>query len=170
MAYLFSYTSDQSSAMVGELTEKEIQNFFSEQNFGHLGCSDGTRMYVVPTSYIYLGDHILCHSRGGLKIDLMRKNPSVCFQVERVDDYAHWKSLIAWGNYEEVTDDKEIEDIRKQFSAKSLNLKVALASTPSRDGKMEGAPISELVFYKIRFTEVTGRYESEGMTLPEAYL
>lgn len=160
--------------MVGELTEKETADFFSQQHFGHLGCSDGTRMYVVPISYIYHGDHILCHSRGGMKIDIMRKNPSVCFQVEKIDNYTHWKSLIAWGNYEEIKDKTEIEDAQKQFGSKELNIKFSLSLTPHQtepaDGQAEKAPATEVVFYRIKFTEVTGRYELEGISAPTSYL
>ena len=160
--------------MVGELTEKEIADFFSQQNFGHLGCSDGSRMYVVPTSYIYRGDHILCHSRGGMKIDIMRQNPSVCFQVEKIDNYTHWKSLIAWGNYEEIKDKQEIEDAQKQFGSKELNIKFSLFRNLQNDepvnGQIEKASPTEVVFYRIKLTGITGRYELEGITSPGSYL
>jgi uncharacterized protein len=154
--------------MVGELTQKETKDFFSQKNFGHLGCNDGSRMYIVPISYIYFEDHILCHSHAGMKIDIMRKNPSVCFEVDEVKDYTHWKSLIAWGKYEEITDEKEIENAERQFANRSLNIKFSFSSRPtaeiSDDHRIERPAMSELIFYKIKFTEITSRYESGGFT------
>jgi hypothetical protein len=38
---------------------------------------------------------------------MLRKNPKVCFQVDQLKDMANWKSVIAWGDFEELTDDKE---------------------------------------------------------------
>lgn len=151
--------------MIGELTQREIKEFFNQHNFGHLGCNDGSKMYIVPISYIYLEDYILCHSRGGMKIDIMRKNPSVCFQVDEVQDYTHWKSLIAWGNYEEIKDKEGIKSAQRHFIDESLNIKFSLSSKPPSDEpdnrRIEKPSFTELVFYKINITEVTGRYEFE---------
>ena len=33
---------------------------------------------------------------------MMRENPEVCFEVEQVDNLASWRSVIAWGTYEEL--------------------------------------------------------------------
>ena len=156
--------------MVGELTPTEVSDFFSQHNFGHLGCNDGSKMYIVPVSYIYVQGYIFCHSRAGMKIDIMRKNPSVCFEVEEVKDYTHWKSIIAWGNYEEIIDEKEIESARRHFSDKSLNIKFSLSAKPPSDvppdnRRIEKPSFTELVFYKIEITEVTGRYELGGFSL-----
>lgn len=32
----------------------------------------------------------------------MRANPEVCSQVDEIDDMANWRSVIAWGRYEEL--------------------------------------------------------------------
>jgi hypothetical protein len=33
---------------------------------------------------------------------MMRRNPSVCFEVDRVEALLTWKSVIAWGTYREL--------------------------------------------------------------------
>ena len=42
----------------------------------------------------------------------MRTNPQVCFEVERVDDLTTWRSVIAWGSYEELTGDDAAQGMR----------------------------------------------------------
>jgi uncharacterized protein len=32
---------------------------------------------------------------------MMRRNPEVCFEVDRVEDLVNWDSVIGWGTYEE---------------------------------------------------------------------
>jgi uncharacterized protein len=150
--------------MVAELTEQETTEFLKSHRLGRIGCNDGKRTYVVPLSYVYSGPDILCHSRGGLKIEMMRRNPSVCIEVDDVTDYRHWKSVIAWGEYEELTNDKEIDDAHNLFKDKNLSIKFSLSAMPPNsvpDGQRVEKPEStELVFFRIRITEMTGRYET----------
>jgi nitroimidazol reductase NimA-like FMN-containing flavoprotein (pyridoxamine 5'-phosphate oxidase superfamily) len=40
-------------------------------------------------------------------MQMMRKNPKICFQVDEMKDMGNWKSVIAWGDFEELTDKKE---------------------------------------------------------------
>lgn len=149
--------------MIGELTQKEIADFLSKHSFGHLGCNDGSKTYVFPMSYIYFSDYILCHSRGGRKIEIMRRHPQVCFQIDEIKDFSHWQSLIVWGTYEEIKDADEFENAKKQFINKPLDIKFSLSSKPPNEvadsRRIEKAAMTELVFYKINITEISSRYE-----------
>ena len=40
----------------------------------------------------------------GKKIEMMRKNPEVCFQVDAIADLLNWESVICWGKFEEIVD------------------------------------------------------------------
>jgi nitroimidazol reductase NimA-like FMN-containing flavoprotein (pyridoxamine 5'-phosphate oxidase superfamily) len=149
--------------MVGELTRSDIAEILSRNTFGRIACHDGTKPYIVPISFIAFDDYVLCHSRGGLKIDMMRKNPSVCFEVEEIENYTHWKTVIAWGNYEEITNSKETEDAAQHFADKMLNIKFNLSSPPpdaqEQNHDLMKPTSTELVVFKINFTELTGRFE-----------
>src|ERR1043165_5696500 len=116
--------------MLGELSETEIAEVLQNNIMGRLGCSDGERPYVVPVSFIFRNDHILCHSYMGMKIAIMRANPSVCFEVDEIKDYSNWKCVIAWGYYEELTAEKEIAEARNLFSDEMLNTKVSETALP----------------------------------------
>jgi nitroimidazol reductase NimA-like FMN-containing flavoprotein (pyridoxamine 5'-phosphate oxidase superfamily) len=65
------------------------------------------RPYVVPTNYVYDGAAIYAASGRGQKIDAMRTRPRVCLEVDEVDGSAAWRSVIARGVYEELTDDSQ---------------------------------------------------------------
>jgi nitroimidazol reductase NimA-like FMN-containing flavoprotein (pyridoxamine 5'-phosphate oxidase superfamily) len=154
--------------MLGELTQQEITDLFEKSLIGRIGCNDGERTYVVPISYLFNGDHLVCHSRDGLKIEMMRKNPHVCFEVDEIRDYMHWRSAIAWGRYEELTNEHEIARVRTRFSEEMLNRKASLTSLPaaaSEDDHRQKADFMKTVFYRIWITEVTGRFEKTDIPI-----
>lgn len=147
--------------MIATLTLTEITDFLTSYDYGHIGCTDGNKVYIVPVSYKYLGDYFLVHSREGEELQIMRGHPYVCFQVDQVTDYTHWHCVIAWGNYEEIKGDKEREDAKVEFDDPNLNVKAALSQHPNENGvhEMVDTATKPLVFYKIKVTEISGRYE-----------
>ena len=90
--------------MFGSLDESQIDDLLNAKLIGRLGLQEDNVPYIVPISYAYDGESIVCHTQEGLKMEMMRKNPLVCFQVDDMDDLSRWKSVICWGNAEEVKD------------------------------------------------------------------
>ncbi len=89
--------------MLGELNDQEIDGVLHDGVIGRIGCHVAGQTYIVPVSYAYDGEHVYGHSGTGRKVSMMRVNPSVCFEVEHVDDLGNWKTVIAWGTFEELT-------------------------------------------------------------------
>lgn len=84
--------------MLAQLTKGQIESVLYSLIVGRLGCHADDTTYVVPITYAYDGNYVYGHTREGLKIDIMRKNPKVCFQVDATEDMGNWRSVIAWGN------------------------------------------------------------------------
>ena len=95
--------------MFDTLNNKQITDVLSNNVVGRLGCAAGTKIYVVPISYAYDGDYIYARTFELMKLTMMRKNPNVCFQVDKMESMADWESIIIWGTFEELTDAKERE-------------------------------------------------------------
>jgi nitroimidazol reductase NimA-like FMN-containing flavoprotein (pyridoxamine 5'-phosphate oxidase superfamily) len=91
-----------------EMTSKEIDQFLTCARVGRLGMSLETGPYIVPVGYAYADGEIFFHTcNKGLKMDVLRKNPNVCFEVdESLSDTSMFKSVIASGTAE-IIDDKE---------------------------------------------------------------
>jgi uncharacterized protein len=92
--------------------------------------------YVVPVNYGVSGDRLYLHSAGtGLKLDLLRANPRVCFEVtseadilpgDRACDTAvRYESVIGWGTASIVEDVDE-----RQEGLLALVEQLQLAGTP----------------------------------------
>lgn len=83
--------------MLGKLNTDQVDAVLTANITGRIGCTDGTQVYVVPVSYAFNGDYLIAQSKEGMKIDLMRAHSQVCFQVDEIDDYANWRSVVTLG-------------------------------------------------------------------------
>ena len=116
--------------MIGHLTDEQIEEVLQSNIFGHLGCNDGKKTYVVPINYVYDGKHIIAHSIEGMKIQMMRENSDVCFVVDELKNQTHWKSVILWGEYQELTNERDRYQALKLFVDKMLHSKISETSVP----------------------------------------
>src|SRR5580765_196663 len=93
--------------MLGKLTDVAIEETLKRQVIGRIGCHADGITYVVPVSYAYNGKDVYVHTYEGMKLKMMRKNPRVCFETDTMKDMANWQSVIAWGEFEELTETAE---------------------------------------------------------------
>jgi len=149
--------------MIGRLNEEQIEELLNSNYIGRIGCRDSDQVYVVPINYIYDGNSIIAHSVAGMKIDMMRKHPNVCFQVDQIKDYNNWKSVVAWGQYMELTGERERYDAMKLFVERTLRLKISETAIPPELSDHRVHPRSpgniKPVIYRILLEKKTGRYE-----------
>ncbi len=93
--------------MINPLGERESKALLSGEWTGRLGCSDRGKPYIVPVHYLFDNDCVYVQSPPGHKIDVLRDNPNACLQVDEVKDDAHWRSVLAFGLFEEIKDARE---------------------------------------------------------------
>ncbi len=97
---------------LGDLAETEVDELLRSAQVGRLGCHAGGDTYVVPISYAFDGERVYAHSYEGRKLHMMRNNPEVCFEVDRYEDVANWRSVIAWGRFEELAGEEAERALR----------------------------------------------------------
>ncbi|HLG17871.1 MAG TPA: pyridoxamine 5'-phosphate oxidase family protein [Blastocatellia bacterium] len=119
---------------------------------GRLGCVDQSAPYVVPVCYVYSDDSIYVHSLPGRKVRALRENPRACLQVDAVIDEFHWRSAIAFGRFEEITDPGDRDRAFSLLLASFPHL-TPVESLPVHDGQ------SSVIVFRIRVEEVSGVYE-----------
>jgi len=149
--------------MLGPLDPVTLEALLSNQLVGRIGCHAGGFTYIVPVHYVYDPPYVYAHSTDGLKIDLMRKNPEVCFQVDSIQDFFNWQSVVCWGIFEEITGIEESEQaMQKIIDRIEPYLSKADDAHPSHgiaDAASDIGYDKELVVYRIRLTKKTGRFE-----------
>lgn len=147
--------------MLGELSAEQIEHVLHAQVIGRIGCHAEGRTYVVPVTYAYDGKAVVAHSGEGLKLRMMRASPEVCFEVEEVDDLAHWRSVIAWGRFEELHGEEAAAGMRvllgrlmPLMTSETAQPSHGLSATHRADTHAKSA-----VLYRIVLGEKTGRFE-----------
>jgi nitroimidazol reductase NimA-like FMN-containing flavoprotein (pyridoxamine 5'-phosphate oxidase superfamily) len=59
---------------------------------------DGDKPYMVPMNFGYKDECLFFHSaREGRKIDLIKKNPNVCFELDQLIKFKKAKIACDWG-------------------------------------------------------------------------
>jgi nitroimidazol reductase NimA-like FMN-containing flavoprotein (pyridoxamine 5'-phosphate oxidase superfamily) len=148
--------------MLGELNEKQIDSLLNQQPVGRIGCHADGVTYIVPVNYVYDGMNLYAHSAHGMKIDMMRKNPDVCFQADAITDLQNWASVICWGKFEEIIDMTEREHAMQKIINKVMPLMQGETAQPSHGFIAEADEVGfemELILYKIVLSKKTGKYE-----------
>ncbi len=131
------------------LGDDAIEHLLQTALVGRIACcatsSDGEdRPFLVPLAYGYDGHAAYAVSGYGRKIEIMRAQPLVSFEVDEATAEDRWSSVIADGTYEElITPDDRAYAHRVLFGDQS-----------------DRPPFTpEQVVYRLVLTRKTGRFE-----------
>ena len=134
--------------MIGLMSADEVELMLRRHHVGRLACSANDRPYVVPINYAYDGGYVYAYSTLGRKIEVMREQPLVCFEVDEIDGPASWRSIVAEGLYEELTDERQRQTAFDLVNGTGPGL-VPRGLVAS----------GQLVVFRLRLTEKSGRFE-----------
>lgn len=150
--------------MTGILDEPSIERVLTHAFVGRIGTHLDGRTYVVPVTFAYDGTYVYGHSNDGMKLRMMRENPSVCFEVDRVRDLVNWESVIAWGTFEELSGDEALRGLMTIVAhIRPLIPADIVHPSPAREqaGGEPKEPPGTAIVYRIRLHEKTGRFEKK---------
>jgi hypothetical protein len=136
---------------IGRLKDTDALAILREGALGRLGCIAAGWPYVVPVNYFFDGEVLYIHSLPGKKIDALRANPRVCLQVDEIEDSYNWRSVIAYGTFEEVSSEETRENILTKLYSRLPHM------TPVESKLVEG--LKETIVFRIKVDEITGMGE-----------
>ena len=114
---------------------------YSSNILGRIGCRDGDKIYVVPITYLYDGRAIIGPPLEGMKIRLMRKYPQICFRSGRSEEFSNWRSVVAWGEYQELTTERDRYQAMKLFVDRMIHLKISETARPPELNEIRMHPV-----------------------------
>ena len=150
--------------MFGTLNSNEIEALIHREYIGRIGCHAEDVTYVVPISYAYDGEYIYGHTFEGMKVNIMRKNPRVCFQVDDMHNMANWQSAVAWGDYEELKTGVERDQAVVVLMSRSLPIvhSETMHISPQWPFPASDAAGITGIIFRIRLMQKSGRYEKSS--------
>jgi nitroimidazol reductase NimA-like FMN-containing flavoprotein (pyridoxamine 5'-phosphate oxidase superfamily) len=134
--------------VIEELSAEEIDAFLRRQVVGRVGCHADGRTYVVPVLYVWDGECVYVQSIEGRKVQMMRANPRVVFEVDEYEaEDGSWRSVIVDGVYE------ELEGTRAEAALALLVQRFAGRRRRDGAGRTDRKPVA----FRIRSTSASGR-------------
>lgn len=151
--------------MIRDLTDLEIEQLLQKECYGHLGCcTEVQRPYVVPVTFAYEKHAIHCFSFEGKKVDMMRKQPHVCFQIEQHTTAESWKSVMIWGAFEELSGEARADALslllERLWSEANRDHPLYLPFRNSAKTLEAARKEENVVLYRINILEQSGRMET----------
>lgn len=81
-----------------EKDQTVINDIINRSTVCRLGMVDGDKPYVVPVCFGYDGKCIYIHGAlVGRKIDVMKKNSNICFEIDLIADPIASENACDWG-------------------------------------------------------------------------
>jgi len=136
--------------MITTLNDRQARKLLQRARVARLGCIVNGGPYITPINYNFEDDCVYSHSLAGLKIVALRDNPQACVQVDEIESDLRWKSVLAFGNFEEVVKPSEREQILSKL------LKRFPLLTPVEVSIAEDGCSPEVIVFRIRIDKVTG--------------
>ena len=142
---------------IHELTITECNAALSRAKVGRLACARDNQPYVLPFNLAFDGgSYLYGFTTLGKKVEWMRSNPLVCFEIDEVKNHNNWSSVIVFGSYEELPDQPGFETARSHaqecLQERVMWWEPAYISQEHTDNPHSLIPI----FFRIRVESVTG--------------
>ena len=136
---------------IGKLGKTDALAILRKGTLGRLGCIAADWPYVVPVNYYFDGENIYIHTLPGKKLDALRANPRVCLQADEIKDSYNWRSVIAYGTFEEVSSEETRENVLTKLYSKLPHM------TPVESRLVKG--MTGTIVFRIKVEELTGMAE-----------
>ena len=135
-----------------------IEAILKETAVCRLGLCDEGQPYVVPVCFGYKDNVLYFHSAGeGRKLEILRKNNNVCFEVDIDQKIVKARQGCDWGmNYKSVIGFGRavfIEDVESKRRA----LDIIMAHYSDKEFQYPDHTISKTIIVKVEIESMTGK-------------
>jgi hypothetical protein len=143
-----------------EIKDKQvIDEILTRSEICRIAMMDGDKPYIIPVNYGYCNGAIYIHgSNEGKKIDLLKKNNYVCFEIEQKSEIVkgenscgwttRYRSLIGYGNIDFITD----------FDNKKQGLDIIMAHYgKTENNNYEDMQVQLMIILKLTIVHITAK-------------
>lgn len=142
-----------------EITDRNlIEKILSTSEIVRVAINDTPAPYIVPLNYGYKNNALYIHSaRNGIKIELMRANPIVSFEIEQKTEIVKSEISCEWtANYRSVIGIAEAEILTKKDEIVH-GLDVLMQHFGKKENKYDEKYFQRIVIIKLTISEIIGK-------------
>jgi uncharacterized protein len=136
----------------------ELRRILRDARVCRVAMCDGDRPYLVPLTFALDGDDLVLHSAtAGRKLEVLRRNPAVCFEVEEAVEVAPAATGCEFGmRYRTVIGEGDVEFVEDRAErARLLALFGPRYGAP--DGPLAEAAVDRTCVLRVRVRKLTGK-------------
>jgi nitroimidazol reductase NimA-like FMN-containing flavoprotein (pyridoxamine 5'-phosphate oxidase superfamily) len=145
-----------------EITDRKvIDEIIDKALVCRLALSDDDQPYVVPMCFGYDGKNLYFHSAGeGKKMEILRKNPKVCFEFEDSCEIEKGKVACDWGMiYKSVIGFGKVSFL-EDIDSKRKALDVIMKKYAHESFTYPEKAVERVAVLKVDIEEITGKHSS----------
>ena len=142
-----------------EITSRdEIESIINKAFVCRLAMADENGPYIVPLSFGYREGSLYFHcAKEGRKLDILKKNKRVCFEIDTGQEIVESEKACKWGmKYKSVIGFGNalfIEDMESKKTA----LNIIMRHYSGRSFEFEEKEVKRVVIFKVEIESMTGK-------------
>jgi uncharacterized protein len=143
-----------------EITDKSvIHTILEDAMVCRLGLASRNQPYIVPMNFVFESDHLFLHSGlSGKKIDVMRENSSVCFEIESQVSLNKTDNACSTGmNYYSIIGYGDVSFIEDKVEKKRVLNLIAFKYSGSSDAQFPDEVVEKTLIIRIDIKEMSGK-------------
>ena len=142
----------QPAPVIRELTPDECVAILARNHVGRIAYAFRDRVDIEPIHYVFADGWLLGRTSAGSKLDTLRRNPWIAFEVDEISGLFDWTSVVARGSFHRLDPDGAPREVAAREQA--LALLRELVPDTLRAG--DPVPWRDVVF-RIAVSELQGR-------------
>ena len=135
-----------------DLSTEECEAILARNHVGRIAFAFQDRVDIEPISYAFAKGIINWRTSEGTKLDVLRRQPSVAFEVDEVEGPFDWRSVVVHGTVYPVEPGGSEHDQRAWAEA----LAALRGAQPGALGPEDQAPFRATVL-QLHVMQITGR-------------
>ena len=146
-----NYTEEQNKA--------HIRLVLSEGQYCHLSMANNNEPYVVTVNYGFDENYIYFHSsQKGKKVDMISKNPEVCFEIHYGAQVLPKKHACSWGTkFRSVIGNGKAELLYNETMKKEALQTIMFQYSGNKNHNFNDKVLAHTSVYRIRMDKLTAR-------------
>ena len=138
--------------------QAEVDAVIKGSRVCRLAMVDGNKPYLVPLNFGYAFPYLYFHSASeGRKLDVIRKNPNVCFEFDEVTKIMKNKEACEWGMAFKSVIGEGLAVLVDDLKEKSHGLGLVMAQYSNRSFEFPKESLGKTAVIKVTITSITGK-------------
>jgi uncharacterized protein len=142
---------------IQEISYQDCITLIKKQWLARLACANGNIPYVVPVQYACADERLYVFTLPGKKLDIMRRNPNVCLQIDQIKSRQSWKSVVIDARFIDLDVDECREEKHQAWSLLARHMDWWEPGALKPPSRLADAASKTHIFFALDIVDVSGR-------------